>query len=236
MKETKPISVGVVILSRFSSTRLPGKALITIEGKPILSYIIERVSHVFNSQEIILATSEDDTDEPIVEYSQKNGIRCFRGSLLNVAERFYMAAASQNWEYALRINGDNIFVDIPLLKLVKKRAEGGDKLFISNVKNRTFPKGMSIEAVQVNHYRSLLVEINKSAQYQEHVTLFLYHNELQGYDFIMNDEFPELAGMQLALDTKEDLERTKKIITSFKGPHESINLQELKACLNILSK
>ena len=223
--------VGVIILSRFNSSRLPGKALLTIEGKPILLYIYERLAEVFSPEAIIIATSNNSSDNPIYKFTQKHNIKCFRGNLTNVAERFYFAGKSLNLDIALRINGDNIFVDIPLLKRIKAIAESKDYIFISNVKNRTFPKGMSIEAVKLNYYAQLLPSINKFDRYKEHVTLFIYENESDKMHFIFNTTNSELAGIQMALDTSKDFIRTQKIIQSFIAPHTCYNLKEISEIL-----
>ena len=223
--------VGVVILSRFNSSRLPGKALLPIEGKPVLLYIYERLAKVFDPKSIIIATSKNSSDDPIYEFSKKYKIQCFRGSLTNVAERFYFAGKYLNLDIALRINGDNIFVDIPLLKRVKDIAEKKDYDFISNVKNRTFPKGMSIEAVKLCFYAKLLPMINKHERFKEHVTLVIYENENEKMHFIYNIKNFELAGIQMALDTHSDLIRTHQIIKTFKGPHTEYNLEEISKIL-----
>lgn len=225
--------VGVVILSRFNSSRLPGKALMPILGKPTLLYIIERLTEVFSSYEIVLATSNEFSDDPIAEFAQENGIHFFRGSLNNVAERFFYAGNTNNWDYAIRINGDNIFVDIPLLRKVKLLAEKSQYDFISNVKNRTYPKGMSIEAVNLKYYKSILPEINTSDYYKEHVTIYLYENEQENFNFIYNTEQPQATGIQMALDTKEDLERTERLISLFEGSHINYNMKEILALTNL---
>jgi spore coat polysaccharide biosynthesis protein SpsF len=219
--------VGVVILCRLNSSRLPGKALTKINGKVVLEYILERCLQVFNKDEIVIATSDEYTDDLIEEFADKMEIKCFRGSLENVAERFYNAAEALDLDYAVRINGDNIFVDIPLLSEIKTLSNSGNYDFISNVKNRTYPKGMSVESVRLIHYFSLLEKINKSEFYKEHVTSFLYENEKDSYHFVYNTELSEAAGIQMALDDADDLERTTKIVSQFKRSHIYYNLKEI---------
>jgi len=220
--------VGAVILSRFNSRRLPGKALIEIQGKPVLDYIIERLEQVLSTQDIVIATSAEKSDDPIAEFADKRSIKCFRGPLENVAGRFFEAGNSQNWDYAIRVNGDNIFADINLMKSMINRAKNENLDFISNVKHRTYPKGMSIEIVNLEWYKNLLNEIEKDKNYREHVTLYIYENNPRGdYHFQMNDELPEAAGIQLALDTPEDLARTRRIISTFDLPHYTYNLKEI---------
>lgn len=222
------MKVGVIILSRFSSSRLPGKALMTIEGKAILQYIVERVEKVFGREDIVLATSIDPSDDAIEEFTKSAGIGCYRGSLDNVAQRFYNAAADRGWDYAVRVNGDNIFVDIPLLQEMKDLAETGQYDFISNVKGRTYPKGMSVEIVRLGHYEDVLKAIAEEPGYQEHVTLYMYdHDSDKNYHYVKNTDLLEAAGIQLALDTQEDFKMATDIIGQFTSPHTNYNLKEV---------
>jgi len=217
-----------IILSRFNSSRLPGKALLTIRGKPILSYIIERLEQIMPREDIVLATSEEKTDDPIAEYAEEVGIGIFRGPLENVSRRFFDAANSGNYDYAVRINGDNVFVDTNVLQSMIGISKSGRFDFISNVKGRTYPKGMSIEIARLDWYKKLLNTIEEDDRYREHVTLYIYEKEPAGeYYFKMNKELPAAAGIQLALDTPEDLERTRRIISTFDHPHFTYNLKEI---------
>lgn len=223
---------GIVILARYNSSRLPGKALRPMLGKQILTYIIERLQQVVPVGNIVLATSVEASDDPMEAFAREAGIACYRGSLENVAERFYRAAEAQGWEYATRINGDNIFADTQVLKDMLDLAEGGNYNFVSNVKGRTFPKGMSVEIVRLTHYKSLLPTINASPGYREHVTLYLYeHDEGQRYYYYLNEALPEAAGIQLALDTPDDWDRTLRVMQHFTRPHWSYNMEEI---MNIL--
>jgi spore coat polysaccharide biosynthesis protein SpsF len=222
------MKVGAIILSRFSSSRLPGKALMTINGKSILQYIVERTAQVFDKKDIVLATSLDPSDDAIEAFAISAGIQCYRGSLANVAERFYNAGSGRGWDYAVRINGDNIFVDIPLLQEMKNIAETGQYDFVSNVKGRTYPKGMSIEILRLDHYNEVLEAIKNSKDYQEHVTLYMYDNDADcNYHYVKNLSLPEAAGIQLALDTKDDFEMATNIISHFQKSHTEYNLEEV---------
>lgn len=222
------IKVGVVILSRYSSSRLPGKALMEIEGKKVLEYIIERANQVFPLTNIVLATSNDSSDDQIANFAKEYGIDCYRGSLNDVAIRFIDAAESKGWDYAIRLNGDNIFAEIELLREVERISLLGIYDFISNVKGRTFPKGMSVESVRIKYFKSKFSAIKQNNNYLEHVTLYFYeHEEPQSFYFIYNEEFPELAGMQLALDTEEDFKRTEYIISKFDKPHFNYGLKNI---------
>jgi spore coat polysaccharide biosynthesis protein SpsF len=221
------MKIGAVILSRYNSMRLPGKALMMLNGKTVIETIVERLTQVLDLDDIVIATSVEDTDNPIVEFAHNKGFNIYRGSLENVAERFYLAAKKQDWDYAIRINGDNVFVDIKLLQQMIDVAKNNNYDFLSNVKDRTYPKGMSIEIVNLNYYKNLLEIINSSERYKEHVTLYLYENENIKHYYFYNTKLPEAAGIQLALDTKEDFERTKKIMSKFAENHTKYNLKDI---------
>jgi spore coat polysaccharide biosynthesis protein SpsF len=223
--------IGIVILARYNSSRLPGKALMLIENKPVLTYIIERLMQVVNKEEIVIATSSEAGDDPIAAYANEIGVGCFRGSLDNVAERFYLAGKSRDWKFAVRINGDNIFVDTEVLAEMFSIATTGKYDFVSNVKERTFPKGMSIEIVRLSYFESVLKDINGNAGYREHVTLYLYEHGLGSHYYYMNEIIPEAAGIQMALDTPEDLARSRTIIEKFSQPHWQYNIKEIMSIL-----
>lgn len=222
------LKIGVVLLSRFNSSRLPGKALMKINEKPVLHYIIERINKVFSNENIVIATSINKCDDPIVKFANAIGVNVYRGDLNRVADRFYNAGKLFQFDYIIRINGDNIFLDSNLLKEMVDCAHNGKYLFLSNVKDRTYPKGMSIEIVNVNYYGEVLSLMKGNANFEEHVTSYFYENvEQEKFKFFYNTMFPNASGIQLALDTMEDFERSRKVINSFKTPQQENNLKEI---------
>jgi spore coat polysaccharide biosynthesis protein SpsF len=222
-----------IILSRFSSSRLPGKALLPIKGKVVLKYIVERLKACNELDEIVIATSNQESDDEIQKFSDLEGIKCYRGSLTNVANRFLEASKAVDCKYAIRINGDNIFLDIELLAKMIKIARLDTYNFISNVPERTFPRGMSIEIVKVAHYEEMQSIIQSREDFKEHVTLGLYENFKPYYKYIKNDYLPEAKNIQLALDSNEDLIRTEYIISQFTEDHTKYGMESI---LKILSK
>lgn len=199
-----------------------------INGKEVLLYIVERLVQVVPKERIVIATSQEESDEPIANFADHQGLHCFRGSLYNVAERFYKAAKLVDLPYAARINGDNIFLDADVLQTLINKATTGHYTFLSNVKNRTYPKGMSVEIVDVAHYKECLPAINQDEYYKEHVMPYLYQNDdPDKHYYLMNTTYPHLAGMQLALDTREDFERTKLIMENMESPHYAYSLADI---------
>lgn len=220
--------LGIVILARLSSRRLPGKALKDLGGKPSLAYVLERCLRVVSREQLILATSDEAEDAALADFGESQGIAVYRGSLENVASRFYQAAESQNWDYACRINGDNIFLDPAVLALMLQKAASAEYLFLSNVHQRSFPKGMSVEIVSLKYYAQCLPQIAASAYYREHVMPLLYEvtPAAQRYDHY-NKRFPAAAGQQWALDSPEDWQRAQWILEQMKEAHWHYGLKEL---------
>ena len=221
------LNIGFQIICRYNSHRLPGKILREINGKPILQYIVERIEKVVPRKQIVVSTSEEKTDDPIIAYCEANDLNYFRGSLNNVSERFLKCAQEYNFDYTTRINGDNIFVDISLLEKMATIAETGQYELISNLKNRTFPKGMSIEIVRTDYYAERFKTFSTPDDF-EHVTINLYQNEeAEKYFYAMNTFCPEAGGIQLAIDTPEDFSLASKIISNFAGSHLNYGLSEV---------
>ncbi|UUX92248.1 cytidylyltransferase domain-containing protein [Methanoplanus endosymbiosus] len=223
----KRVDVGVVIICRQSSTRLPGKALLEIDGKPILKYILERLMTIFDKSSIIIATSIEKEDDGIENFADKEGIDCYRGSLNNVAIRFYKAAAQKGWDYAIRINGDNVFVNTEAITALLTELNQNHYLFLTNKKDQTFPTGMSVEIVNIDYYKAKLDEICEEDKYMEHVTLLFYDIFSCEHKYYYNTSVPEAAKLQLALDTPEDLYKIKQIISKFSEDHRIYHLQQI---------
>ena len=220
------MKTGIIILARFDSIRLPGKILKTIIGKPILSYILERVAFVDPNLGIIVATSDEKSDDPIESYCQDNKISIYRGSKLNVAHRFFSCAEKANLDFAIRINGDNIFTDPIIIRKLVEFSHAGEYNFLSNVQGRTFPSGISVEMVNVQIMKKNISLFNNYEQ--EHVMPFFYKNlpdnQILHYK---NSEFKYPKGLNLALDTKNDFIKIESIIQDMIKPHWTYSTKEI---------
>ena len=96
------VRIGAVIFCRMSSKRLPGKILKNISNKTLLKRIVERVRLIKKIDNIIIATSKNKNDDPIVQYAKKEGVDFYRGNLSNVL-RSINAAESFNLNYILNL-------------------------------------------------------------------------------------------------------------------------------------
>jgi spore coat polysaccharide biosynthesis protein SpsF len=212
------MKIGYIILSRYNSRRLPGKALMQIKNKAILQHIVDKLLLITDIDNIVVATSIEQTDNSISDYCKANNINVFRGDLNNVAKRFLDCAQHFNFDFAARINGDNIFVDPNLIFDMTAAAKTNQSDFVSNVKGRTFPKGWSVEIVRVSHYQEQYAEFNISDDF-EHVTSYLYKNDKnKNYKYFCNEICP---------DTMADFELAKNIFSKFTIEKKYYDLKDI---------
>lgn len=218
--------IGIIVLCRYNSRRLPGKVLKEIAGRSVLGHIMDRLQRGAGAYPIVVATSNEPDDDAVARFCRYSCIPCFRGSLENVSERFTACADFYRFDYAVRINADNIFTDPDVMKAMLAIAETDQFDFISNVPGRTFPYGMSVEIVRTSYFRSTLQYQN--ARHQEHVTSWLYEHEEYGRRFVYTNRVcPQAQGMQLALDSEEDFLRISKVITEMEAHPASYSLREV---------
>lgn len=221
------MKIGIVLLCRYDSKRLPGKILKNIHGRTVLSYIVERIRLAAPNAPLVVATSSAQCDDVIEAYCQRALITCFRGSHDDVAGRFLACAESFGLDFAVRINGDNIFVDPDTLLSMMAIAGTGTYDFVTNVPGRTFPFGMSVEIVRTAFYRETMSGVT-DVQHREHVTSRLYEMPVLGNRYIFtNTSCPEATGLHLALDTVEDLEKITHMIERSGPSPATLKLSDL---------
>ena len=210
------VKIGAVILSRMDSTRLPGKALIDVDGRPLLSYVLAFCQKIDDLDSIAIATSTRVVDDPLSDFAKAQGIPCIRGSLDDVAERFLLAMETLNVDAAVRINGDSPLNNTQILSDGIRLFRKGNLDLVSNVPGRTYPYGMSVEVVgrkAMEYACSLMID----AHHREHVTKYFYDNQDKFDISLMTTEVAKFSEVQLAIDTREDLDRFKWIISNLEG-------------------
>ncbi len=207
------MNTGIVLLCRHDSNRLPGKILREIRGRTVLGHIVDRIRRAASEHPLVVATSTATSDTPIADYCRRAGIECFRGTLEDVAGRFLACAELKNWDFAVRINGDNLFLDPDTLRAMLAVVDTDLFDLVTNVPGRTFPHGMSVEIVRTTFYADAMDRI-KDPFHREHVTSWLYVNPDIGRRYVFeNRSCPAAAGAQLALDTHEDLALAQRIMS-----------------------
>jgi len=147
--------VVAIIQARMSSSRLPGKVLKPILGKPILAYQIERIKQAKNIDKIILATSSNEEDIPLEKLADDLKIKCFRGDLNNVLKRFYDCATENRADTVVRLTGDCPVIDPQIIDEVITLHQEEKSDYTSNTLYRTFPDGLDVEVLSYKTLKSV---------------------------------------------------------------------------------
>ncbi len=198
--------VRVFIQARMSSARLPGKVLAPFHGQPLIRQVIDRVAEAVPRSQIVLVTSADPTDDPLACYVESLGVAVFRGPLANVLERFQRCAAAYPADWVIRISGDSPLMSSAVIRRVIAAAQTAEADVVTNVFPRTFPRGCSVEAINARSLAAL-DSTALTAEEQEHVT-GVFYNHPDRYRIINVDSGrPELAAVDLTVDTLDDLRR-----------------------------
>jgi spore coat polysaccharide biosynthesis protein SpsF len=162
-----------IIQARMSSSRLPGKVLMPIAGRPAILFMAERVRRARNVDAICVATSVDPSDDALAACVEQAGIAVCRGSLDDVLDRFVAAARAHEAQTVIRLTGDCPLIDADVIDRVAGLVHAGCD-YASNIEPPTYPDGLDVEAMSIAALESAGAEARLGSE-REHVTLFIRH-------------------------------------------------------------
>jgi spore coat polysaccharide biosynthesis protein SpsF len=202
-----------------SSSRLPGKSLMDIDGRPMLEWVIRRVKYSKLIDRVVVATTTDTSDDPIEELCKKLEIAIFRGSMFDVLDRYYQAAKIQHANIIVRVTSDcplidPEIIDKTILALVVSQADFACNRLPPPMK-RTYPIGLDVEVVRFEALERAWKEANLNNE-REHVMPYLY-DEPGRFKIEKIDHDVDYGSMRWTVDTKEDLEFVRQVYTHLKG-------------------
>ncbi len=209
------MKVVATIEARMTSSRLPGKVLMPLLEKPALERMIERIKHARYIDEIVVATTVNKADNPIVELCDRLGVSCYRGSEEDVLERVLIAARNVKADLICELTGDCPLIDPLIIDNVIIAHRSGSYDHTSNFLNqRTFPIGLDVQ-VFPTHVLEKVAVLTDDPIDRVHVSYYIYCNpKLFRLNGITAN--PEVFGpdIRITLDTKEDYEFIQKIFTA----------------------
>ena len=214
----------LLIQARINSSRLPKKVLHQIKGKSLLDYLVMSLKWL-NKHEICIATSDKSSDDQINNYCEENNILCFRGSLNDVSKRMLDAAKHHYADAFVRINGDSPLIDSQIVEEAISIYNNAKYDLVTNTFPRSFPVGQSVEVMRTSTFEKAYQNMSTTDHF-EHVTKYYYEHpdEFRIKNFSNNRD---LTKFRLVVDTPEDLERMKKIISKMTKPHSEYSVDEL---------
>ena len=200
-----------IIQSRMSSTRLPKKALRKVNDKELLLYLIERLQKANYLDSIVVATSNESSDYPIVSFCERNGINFFRGDLQNVAGRFFdFLKSDDKIDAFVRISGDSPLLDYNIVDKAIRIFSKSQANIVTNTFPKTYPPGQSVEVLDKYFFMTYYPQIKFKAD-REHVTKFFYDN-YKKFEIINFTNASDMSDINLSVDTLEDFLKLEKIV------------------------
>jgi spore coat polysaccharide biosynthesis protein SpsF len=194
-----------IIQARMTSTRLPGKVMLDLDGKPLLVRQLERLERCKALDAICIATTANETDDVLVELARRAGVLAFRGSETDVLSRYLGAAAHTRAELVVRITSDCPLVMPSIVDAVVACAlEDPPCDYVSNTQTRRYPRGLDCEAITIAALERT-AELANSAPAREHVTWFIHRErpELFTRREVVGDR--DDSDLRWTIDTPDDL-------------------------------
>jgi spore coat polysaccharide biosynthesis protein SpsF len=206
--------IGIITQARATSTRLPAKVLLTAGGRTFLEHHLDRL--LATDLPVIVATTTNADDEPIVEIAEKAGIRVFRGSELDVLSRFAGAIRAHDLDGVVRVTSDCPLIDpdVVVAGVDRFRAEDDENLYVSNCLERTYPRGMDYEIFSAARLLQADAEATLPAD-REHVTSYLHQNRTGDVRLLNMPSDSDGSQYRLTLDTEDDRKLLTTLIEDF---------------------
>ena len=200
------MKIVAIVQARMGSTRLPDKVMKPINGIPMIELLLSRLSHSKELDQIIVATSIDDKNTPLVEHVISCGYACERGDEKNVLERYISAAKKHQTDIIVRITGDCPLVDPELVDECIRRFKIEQVDYFSNISPATYPDGLDIEVFTLAALEKVKLE-SQDPYDHEHVTPYILNTDGFNKASMTNDK--DLSKHRWTVDELDDF----KVIT-----------------------
>lgn len=206
------MKIVATIEARMTSTRLPGKVLLPLGGKPVLERLIERVKRSKYIDEIVVATTVKATDNPVVELCERLNVKYFRGSEEDVLERVLNAARTFNADMICELMGDSPLIDPVIIDQTITAHLAGNYDYTSNFfPENTFPMGFAVQVFPLSVLERV-ASLTDDPVDHAHVSCFIYHNpRLFRLNGVVANAEVSAPNIRLCLDTKSDYELVTKV-------------------------
>lgn len=228
MKNKKIVAI---IQARIGSTRLPGKVLKEVSGKPLLWHVINRVKKAKLIDSTVLATTTKKEDLKLIEIASKAGIESYAGSEDDVLERYFQAATKYKADIIVRITADCPLIDPRIIDKVIKYFLSGDFDYVSNAIKPTYPDGLDVEVFSYNSLKIAFYEAKLPSE-REHVTPYIRnHKEIFKIGSVENNK--DLNHLRWTVDEEKDLEFVREIYKYLYKEEEIFYMEDI---LELLKK
>lgn len=221
----------IIVQARMGSTRLPGKVLREVDGKPLLAYELERLQRVRLADEIVVATTTGDADLQVVALCEQLGVAVTRGPEDDVLARYHAAALAHGADVVVRITADCPVIDPEVVDqtIAMYRDAGEAYDYVSNALEDSFPRGLDAEVFSMRALDEAFHQARAQDE-REHVTPFIYRQP-ERYKLGNLRCEAMLAQHRWTVDTPEDFELVSRIIGALYPSNPAFGLADVIALL-----
>jgi spore coat polysaccharide biosynthesis protein SpsF len=203
------MSCVVFITVRSASTRLPKKTLRKINGKPLIQNLVERLSKIHSVKEVIVCTTIEKSDNELVKYLQKIGVKTFRGSSTDILGRLYQAALKWKLKHFIVVEGDDLFCDSDLIKKTCQLLKKSNYEFIYW---KNLPLGVTSFGIKTKPLFKLIKKFS-TKNVETGWGSFILKSGVFKVGALKQDDYRlERPDIRLTIDYPEDLQLARKII------------------------
>ena len=220
----------VVVQARMTSTRLPGKVLADVAGRPMLAQQLRRLAACRLADELVVATTLNAADDPVVTVARGEGARWFRGSEADVLERYVGAAREARADVVVRITADCPLIDPDVSdRVVAALTDAPARWdYVSNVAPRTYPRGLDTEALFVDTLERVH-RMARSHAGREHVTPFIYQERPDLFSIGSVTDREDNSDLRWTVDTSIDLELVRRLYAALGIGERPVSYREVLA-------
>jgi glutamate-1-semialdehyde 2,1-aminomutase len=201
-----------IVQARMGSTRLPNKVMKPIRGIPMIEILLSRLALAKEVDQIIVATSVDERNLPLVEHVRKLGYACEQGSENDVLDRYVQAAKKHQADVVVRITGDCPLVDPVLVDEVVRRFKTIDVDYLCNNYPPTYPDGLDIEVCSFKVLQQAS-QVTSDTFDREHVTPFL--RKPGKFKVAVMQHSQDLSALRWTVDEPADFIVVEKVFMYF---------------------
>ncbi len=214
------------------SSRTPGKALAPLAGKPLIGHMIDRMRAVPHVTEIVLATSTDPRNDPLVDYCAEQGVPAFRHpDEDDLAGRVAGAIKGRGGDFILKTGGDCPFIDPAVLeKMIVTAVESGDADFVSNRVQWSYPLGLSADVLSRRAIEWADATLTSTEDRELFAVYIRDHPDRFKVLPIVNDS--DLSHHNWCVDTPEDLAFARRVFDALYPSDPCFGMEAVLAFLD----
>ncbi|WP_321290238.1 aminotransferase class III-fold pyridoxal phosphate-dependent enzyme [Alcaligenes phenolicus] len=214
-----------IVQARMGSSRLPGKVMMPVAGRPMIEVLLARLSQAKEIDQLIVATSDDKNNLPLIEHVKHLGFECAQGSEHDVLQRYLDAAKAYEADIVVRITGDCPLVDPTLVDQMISAFKTAGLDYLSNCAPPTYPDGLDIEIFTLQALERSASLTNRQHD-REHVTPYLRESGQFRTKNICHEE--DLSSWRWTVDERVDLQVVQQVFEHF-APDLHFSWQEVVA-------